>query len=329
MAAGKWALNMFDNLDTPNSCPQVCSLNWRPSRNCSSICDRSPKSCMQRLQQAARSQSRPGTMTIPYLSPTSTPNRAMCSSGPSLVADVDTTEPALELSCVPGTGTMTVDFASFGLPDVNGSGSFIMCPGDDCASNDMFYEDLTRHIIYSAVYPQSRDACSTCLHRKPLCMITNVTAAYLATRTVSLDPFTCGAQRSCIACAANPDCDAGPRVLAALKAKCDGTQSCRFNMSDLALHAPPGCSTDDVATPLRLAVRASGCQQGTAVASFREHLASFLLVRGPQSWMGHGWIAGAHLNITHPIRLMLSFKFELALIVNTRTLRMRDFTEYT
>eukprot|EP00041_Stephanoeca_diplocostata_P023980 m.599627 g.599627 ORF g.599627 m.599627 type:complete len:587 (+) comp22427_c0_seq3:223-1983(+) len=293
-AAGKWALNMFDHLDTPNSCPITCSLFWRPESNCSRVCDRTPETCMKNLQQAASSRSRPGTMTVPYLAPSATPNLAVCSSGPSVVADINTPEPELALACVPGTGSMTVDFASFGLPRVRGNGRFIVCAGKNCSSSNVFYEDLDREMIFDASTPQSRDDCSACLHRKPLCTVVNVSAAYLSTRSVSLDPFSCGVQRNCASFAVDPNCDTGPAVLAALKAKCDGTQSCRFNISELTLRAPPKCSAANTTSPLRLAVRATGCQQGTAVASFREHLASFLLARGPQSWMGHNWIAGAH-----------------------------------
>ena len=83
-----------------------------------------------------------------------------------------------------------------------------------------------------------------------------------------------------------------------LKELCDGKQSCRVNTSDPVVFAPPALGTNSSSAcgsepKLRLAVRASGCQQGTgggARAWFRESLAGFLLTRGPHSWMGHGWI---------------------------------------
>jgi len=147
----------------------------------------------------------------------------------------------LQLSCLPGTGTMTVDFASLGRPETGGQGS-----------------------------PEAPSA--TC-------------AAFQTTR-----------------------CDAGPTVLARLKALCDGKQSCRIYTNDSIFSLPmpngvPGCSASNASDPpelsgLVLAVRATGCAQGTGGggnAWFRESLAGFLLTRGPHSWMGFSWIA------THPL----------------------------
>jgi len=137
----------------------------------------------------------------------------------------------LQLSCLPGTGTMTVDFASFGRPKI-GPG---IGPGIGPA-------DCTEFKVSST------------------------------------------------------GCDAGPAVLARMKALCDGKQSCRVNTTDpvfLPPPASPGCSSVDAKNPLMLAVRATGCAQGTGGGGnvwIRESLAGFLLTRGEHSWFGFGWI---------------------------------------
>jgi len=106
-----------------------------------------------------------------------------------------------------------------------------------------------------------------------------------------------GTQRAnCSAFARNTSCDAGPGVLARVKQLCDGKQSCRLNLRDPAFKMPVSCG-GGAATPLRLAVRASGCTQGTggsAHSNFRESLAAFLLTRGDHAWFGHGFIGNNH-----------------------------------
>jgi hypothetical protein len=114
-----------------------------------------------------------------------------------------------------------------------------------------------------------------------------------------------GTQRAnCTTFARNASCDAGPSVLARVKQLCDGKQSCRLNLHDPAFKLPAGCGGGGgaAATPLRLAVRASGCTQGTggsAHSNFRESLAAFLLTRGDHAWFGHGFI-GNNLPVWFP-----------------------------
>ena len=144
----------------------------------------------------------------------------------------------MQLSCLPGTGTMLVDFASFGHPNLgSSSGQTINC------------------------------------------------AAFKESST---------------------GCDAGPEVLARVKALCDGKQSCRINTTDpifsLPLPNTPGCNDKNATNPLQLAVRSTGCTLGTGGgqrAWFREALAGFLLTRGDHWWMGFGWIA-THSPIYYP-----------------------------
>lgn len=285
-AAGKWALSMFEEMGTPNDCPAICRLNWRPSANCSKVCTRTPTDCLNQVRKAAANMYRPSKMTIPFLARSSEPNKASCNSGPSLVAATDSLETELSLTCLPGTGSMTVDFASYGLPNVtNPNGRFVECGYPDCTDmRTRYWEDMKTKTLFK-VGPGA--TCS-----RNLSPATNVSAAYLASLTMSIQPFTCANSRDCAAFAANTECDAGPAVLQQIKSMCDGKQSCRFTWDNLTLPTlPPSCDPAKKES-FRLAVKASGCQQGTATASFREHLAYFLLARGPYSFMGHDWIAG-------------------------------------
>ena len=203
-------------------------------------CDTSPGTVTANLQQAQTNSKRPGFMQIfPY------PDRAKiwetACRGPAAVQPAHVSTPehwvpgVLQLSCLPGTGTMTVDFASFGRPKIGpGAGGDPAAPTADCAEFE----------------------------------------------------------------ASGTGCDAGPAVLARMKALCDGRQSCRVNTTDpvfttLPPSTSPGCSSVDAKNPLLLAVRATGCAQGTGGGGnvwFRESLAGFLLTRGDHSWFGFGWI---------------------------------------
>ena len=145
--------------------------------------------------------------------------------------------------------------------------------------------------------------CAQCVGREPQCQVQPVQASEFAIFDIALEPFSCGVQRDCAVFAANATCDAGPSVLAQIQKQCNGRQSCVVDVAALNLPsgAPaPGCGAAPASPTARevpgwhLAVRASGCQQGTAFANFCQHLAGFLLARGPQSWMGHGWIASNH-----------------------------------
>lgn len=289
-AAGKWALDMFSGLATPATCPMPCRLGWRPSFNCSQMCDKRPSTCVKNLQSAHSKQSEPGMMTLPYVQASGRPSHVQCDA-PAAVMSASSASP-LELSCVPGTGALTVEFASYGTPDVTSAGRFIRCEGDGClqtgyVNGSMYWEDTTTRAAYQV---HGGSECTRCLHRRE-CVVGTVTPQYFASLNIALEGFTCAAQRHCSVFAKNSSCDAGPGVLAQLKAQCDGKQSCSIDLKSLSLPPPAeGCGRN----PLNLAVRATGCKQGTAVADFRENLAAFLLVRGPHSWMGNGWIASQH-----------------------------------
>jgi hypothetical protein len=234
MAAAKWCIGStcYTPLPLPVAClpsPQCAFSNHR-SNNC--VCESSAAAMLQHLQDAAASwrKERATFMMIPYTAESEDDSTA-CATGPAAVgvtgAPANSTYGSIQLSCLPGTGTMTVDFASFGLPVVG-------------------------------------------------------------MRSVASNAFS--KQSDCSAFARNASCDAGEAVLVRAKQLCDGKQSCRLNMHDPALSPPRSGCTD---VPLRLAVRASGCTQGTAGgahANFRESLAAFLLTRGDHAWMGHGFI---------------------------------------
>jgi hypothetical protein len=294
-AAGKWGLDMFSRLPPPNSCSSDCTLDWRPENNCSARCDNSPNTCKRLLLEASKQSSVPSVMTTPYAG-NANPNGAVCLT-PAAVVAATSTEPFLELSCVPGTGKMVVDFASYGTPQVSGEGRFIACAGEGCVSatgtgkTQTYWEAGNTKTAYVI---SGNTECSECLHvRTGGCSAVPVTAAYFKTLTVALERFSCAVQRHCASFATNSSCDAGPQVLAKVKAHCDGREHCIVNVSSLGLPSPPtGCGGGD--SQWNLAVRTSNCQHGTAEANFRQHQAAFLLTRGPQSWMGHGWIAGQH-----------------------------------
>ena len=239
------------------------------------------------------SMSKPSTMTIPYLNLADTPNVVGCDAPAAVVAGGQTLSP-LELSCLPGTGQLSIDFASFGTPVVDDAGGrFVSRQGDNAT---MYWEVVASKTVY-AVRVHGGDTCSFCYRldgsgRRTHCNVTVIGAEVFDRLTLALEPFSCAIKRQCAAFAVDKSCDAGPSVLKQLRKACNGRQSCLVELSDLDLTPPEGCPTS--ATALQLAVRASGCKQGTAVAGFREQLAVFLLIRGPHSWMGHGWIAGAN-----------------------------------
>jgi hypothetical protein len=293
-AAGKWSLGMMAPMATPEKCPMACTLSWRPQSqfNCSLYaCDRSTKTCEHQMKNNLAHMSEPSVMYVPYVSAESNPNGVSCDS-PAAV--VDPTEPhPLELSCLPGSGALSIDFASFGTPTVSHSagGRFVTCAGPGCGgvlNGSTFWEDVDAGKLYPVGV--GSDACSECLHRQPRCSLTVLAAAAFNKREIVVDQFSCAVQRRCSAFAADSSCDAGPEVLATLKAACDGKQSCVVNVSDGTLPKPHGCPAH---AKLKLAVRAGGCAYGTSVAGFREELAAFLITRGPHTWMGHNWIAGA------------------------------------
>lgn len=137
-------------------------------------------------------------------------------------------------------------------------------------------------------------SCTECLHlrdRAARCTPTVVDSAAFGKLELSYTPYSCAVQRQCAVFAADPACSGGGAVLSRLNEACDGKQYCLVNLTASSFPTPSGCPS---AASLQLAVRASGCSQGTAIAGFREQLAGFLLARGPHAWMGHGWIAGAH-----------------------------------
>ena len=202
------------------------SCNCGPSSaNCT--CDTSVTTVQANLAAAQANGAQPSFSFLRYPDRTKTVNLTCDSLAAVQAARVSKGwRPAvLQLSCLPGTGTMTVDFASLGRPEMGNQGS-----------------------------PEAPSV--TC-------------AAFKTTR-----------------------CDAGPSVLARLKALCDGKQSCRLYTNDSIFSLPmpanvPGCSASNASDPpqlssLVLAVRAAGCAQGTGGggnAWFRETLAGFLLTR--------------------------------------------------
>lgn len=233
------------------------------------------------------------TMTIPYLAlADGRPNAAGCAT-PAAVVAADATSP-LELSCIPGTGEISIDFASFGTPVVDDPGGrFISRQGDNVT---LYWEVAASRTVY-AVPLSGTDTCAFCYRpdgsgRRTHCNVTVVNDADFNRFTLALEPFSCAVKRQCASFAIDKSCDAGDAVLMQLRKACDGRQSCIVELKDLPLTPPEGCPVSSTAG-LQLAVRASGCKHGTAVAGFREQLAAFLLARGPHSWMGHGWIAGA------------------------------------
>lgn len=288
-AAGKWALDMFGGIPTPNSCNIGCSLWWRVSQNCTKICDSTPKTCMSQLKRAAIVGENPSRMVVPMVD--SWPTLVGCDSPATVVEEGSADD--VELSCVPGTGTLDVDFASYGQPLIaSATGRFIK-PDTTCPSQfagATFWEDTSTHEVYKV----ESSPCAACLHTSPpTCSATSVGAADWSTLRQSYQPFSCDLRQKCTAFATNSSCDAGPSVLKYIQSQCNGRQSCSIKLHDLP--PPPGnCPASGPANPLRLAVRSTGCKQGTSVASFRQHLAGFLLTRGSHSWMGQDWIASKH-----------------------------------
>ena len=290
----------------------ACDRGWNQGMNCSCThpgTEDATAACIARLQSSVKiAESRPSVMAFPYLNLATDPvATATCASGVAGVGLLGSwsggsnaqsqhrTSP-LELSCVPGSGSMSVEFASFGLPVVQPAGGrYLQCATVDCADltpggHTGFWEAPTG-VAYPITANNDCTACSAL--RGPgwpnSCTTVHVNASYLRGLQISTEPFSCRVQQQCIAFARISSCDAGPSVLTYVKQACDGKQSCRITLQDLP-QPPPSC-TASADQPMKLAVRASGCRQGAAVASFREKLASFLLTRGPHSWFGNGWIA--------------------------------------
>ena len=234
---------LSDRFCTGSTCPHGimppfecrCSRGpwWHTNYNCS--CDTPPAAVKANLLKAESQSKFASIMNIPLPSPGADVVVNYLGPAAAITRSADTTlaPGVMQLSCLPGTGTMTVDFASFGQPNVGS-------------------------------------------HRSP-------SSGSSSGRSINCAAF----KRS--------GCDAGPAVLARVKSLCDGKQSCRLNTTDriftMLPPTTPGCSTG---TPLQLAVRATGCAQGTGGgerAWVREALAGFLLTRGDHWWMGFGWIA--------------------------------------
>ena len=139
----------------------------------------------------------PGVLTVPYLAGYAEANKATCATGPSLVADIDSSESRLELSCVPGTGTLDVEFASYGLPNVTTpNGRFVRCGDATCTDVSMYWENLTTKTL-QPIPPNS--PCTACTRTKE-CPLVKVTAEYFASLKISYFEFTCASQRDCEVC---------------------------------------------------------------------------------------------------------------------------------
>ena len=297
----KWSLGMMAGLSAGPKCVPVpcgtagvvdcgaCDRGWNPGMNCSCThpgTSAATAECLSRLEDSA-SIALPSRLTVPFVS-RSDYSPVVCPNGPAGVA-LNVTAPGamIELSCIPGTGTIRVDFASFGLPVVNSTGRFIRPDG---ANQNAYWEDTSTQpaTAYEVV---ANNECTLCTYREPRCPVTPVSSSYMRSLAVADQPFSCGVLHHCSAFAVNTSCDGGHAVLARVKALCDGKQSCKIDPRQFA--PPSGCADPSSSVvPLRLAVKASGCTQGTAYAGFREKLASFLLTRGKHSWMGNDWIAG-------------------------------------
>lgn len=289
-AAGKWTLDMLAGMPTPNSCGIGCSLWWRVSENCSSTCDYTAKTCISQLKRAAAvGAEKPTRMVIPMVD--GWPTLVGCDSPATVVQESSTDD--VELSCVPGTGTLTVDFASYGQPVIASSTGRFIKPDATCPSQfqrTTFWEDTSTQTVYKV----GASPCAACLHGSPpTCNSMSVGAAYWNTLHQSYQPFSCEMRQQCNAFATNSSCDAGPAVLKYIQSQCNGKQSCSIKRGDLPLPSL-SCAGSGSANPLRLAIRSTGCKQGTSVASFRQHLAGFLMARGPHAWMGQDWIASQH-----------------------------------
>ena len=307
----KWSLGMNTALPYGIKCHPVpaCDRGWRPGMNCNCThpgTEKATSNCIKRLQSSVARSARPSVMQIPYLDPATSLSSVTCAGGVAAVgllgsrpAVHPTPQPrddTLELSCVPGTGTLLVEFASFGMPVVTPAGGrFIGCSAADCADltprgSTSFWESAA-----GVAYPVTENNdCTTCSalrgHGWPnTCTKVSVNGSYIRSLRISQKPFSCAVQQQCSAFARNVSCDAGPSVLQRVKQACDGRQSCRISLRDLP--QPPLSCRAGADQPMKLAVRASGCRQGVAVAGFREKLASFLLTRGPHAWFGNGWIA--------------------------------------
>ena len=311
----KWAItypdsdNMNNAMPVPQSCVPMpcgkgggglqprdchaCARLWATHYNCT--CDRSPSTCVSRLQQAAAagSSGRPALMTLPFPGI----NDAVACTAPAGVAVANgngTAKPKpLELSCVPGSGVLNVTFASFGRPTVNREGRFIRCTQGCPLHSPIYWEDAQTNTAFE-LRPEGKyrvagydSACAHCL-REGTCKPHSVNATWMRYLQISRTPFSCAVVRDCTQFRVNPQCDAGAEVLQRVEAICQGKQSCRVDIDLISngLVLPPSCS----GTPY-LAIRTTGCKHGAVVAGFRESLAAFLLARGPHAWMGHGWIA--------------------------------------
>ena len=295
----KWSLGMMAGLLSGPACRPVpcgtagaidcgaCDRGWNPGMNCSCThpgTSAATAECLSRLEKSAATKV-PARLTVPFVSRADY-SPITCVGGLAGVAMNATAQGSfVELSCLPGSGTISIDFASFGLPTVNSTGRFIRPNGP---SNNAYWEDTstTPSTAYEVV---ANNECTLCTHQEPLCPVITVDSTYMMGVSVSDQPFSCGVLHHCGAFAVNASCDGGHSVLARVKALCDGKQYCKVDTGQFAL--PSGCPSS-LAVPLRLAIKASGCTQGTAYAGFREKLASFLITRGTHSWMGNDWIAG-------------------------------------
>lgn len=306
-AAGKWAMSYPDADDMnaamptpeqcvpmpcghtrgglqPNDC-QACGRLWAQHYNCT--CDRRPSTCLTRLRAAASVSDRPAMMTLPY---PATNNSVACVAPAAVGASGAR---PLQLSCVPGTGVMHIEFASFGQPTVQRSGQFVRCVGAGCKAKSLaavYWRDDATGTAYplrpTGKYSVGGDTgCAACLRTRS-CPVVPVNVSSFS--DISERAFSCAVMHDCTIFSRNASCDAGHSVLHRVQMLCEGKQSCRVDPNEFK--QPMGCGK---ANHMSLAVRTSGCAQGEVDAGFRESLAAFLLTRGAHAFMGHGWIANS------------------------------------
>ena len=118
-------------LQAPLSCR--CS---RPNSNSNCTCDISASTVKANLLKAAAENSSATIMQVAYPNPRKDVNMS-CESPAAVQAVLEdqTLMPQIvQLSCLPGTGNLTVDFASFGLPIVSKSNGSTSWLHPDCAA---------------------------------------------------------------------------------------------------------------------------------------------------------------------------------------------------